>query len=188
MKGLRPFTSPLPPRSVPIIKILILKFYHFNIKVLGMGTKYSGTSPEEVLALDTLIKVLRAAGTLETHVSEWLLQHQLTITQFGILEALFFSGEMNASLLAQKVLRTCGNMTYVLDQLSTRNLITRDRNPENRREILVRLSSTGETLIAGIFPDHATRMDDFFNVLTRSEQQQLGALCKILGRQERSDL
>ncbi len=153
-----------------------------------MGTKYSSASPEEILSLDTLIKVLRAAGTLETHVSEWLVQHQLTITQFGILEALFFSGEMNASLLAQKVLRTCGNMTYVLDQLSTRGLITRDRNPENRREILVRLSSEGERLIAEIFPDHATRMSCFFDVLTRSEQHQLGTLCKMLGRQEREGL
>ena len=150
-----------------------------------MGTKYRSTSNEEVLALDTLIKVLRAAGSLETQVSAWLAPHQLTLTQFGILEALHFSGKMNASLLAQKVLRTCGNMTYVLDQLSTRNLITRDRNPDNRREILVQLSHEGQRLIQAIFPDHATRMADFFKVLTRSEQQHLGALCKTLGLQER---
>ena len=151
-----------------------------------METRSSSASPEESLALDTLIKVLRAAGTLETHVSEWLVPHQLTLTQFGILETLHFSGKMNASLLAQKVLRTCGNMTYVLDQLSTRNLITRDRNPDNRREILVQLSQEGHGLIQDIFPYHATRMDAFFKVLTHSEQHQLGVLCKRLGLQERS--
>jgi len=153
-----------------------------------MGTKYTSNASEEVLTLDTLIKVLRAAGTLEKNVSDWLVQYQLTITQFGILEALHFSGDMNASLLAQKVLRTCGNMTYVLDQLSQRGLISRDRNPDNRREILVSLSQEGQQLIQNIFPDHASRMTTFFNVLTPSETQQLGALCKTLGLQERSTL
>jgi MarR family transcriptional regulator, 2-MHQ and catechol-resistance regulon repressor len=151
-----------------------------------MGTKYTSNATEEVLVLDTLIKVLRSAGTLEKNVSDWLLQHQLTITQFGILEALYFSGEMNASLLAHKVLRTCGNITYVLDQLSTRDLISRHKNPEDRREVMVRISAAGKELIQTIFPEHAARMADFFKVLTRSETQKLGALCKTLGRQERS--
>lgn len=150
-----------------------------------MGTKYKSKSSDEVVALDTLIKVLRAAGTLEKTVSDWLTQHELTLTQFGILEALHFSGDMNASLLAQKVLRTCGNITYVLDQLSSRGLLSKNKNPEDRREVMVSLSPTGKTLIQTIFPEHAARMADFFCVLKSSETKQLGTLCKTLGLQER---
>lgn len=149
-----------------------------------MGTKYSSHVPEESVALDTVIKVLRAAGTLEAYVSMWLSQHQLTITQFGILEALYFSGDMNASVLAQKVLRTCGNMTYVLDQLASRDLIVRERNPDNRREIVVGLTPAGHALITAIFPEHASRMVSFFSVLDLDEQHVLGRLCKRLGLQE----
>jgi len=151
-----------------------------------MGTKYKSKSPDEVLALDTLIKVLRAAGTLEKNVSDWLGQHQLTITQFGILEALHFSGDMNASLLAKKVLRTCGNMTYVLDQLSDRGFVSKSKNPNDKREVMVSLSPEGKRLIQDIFPEHAERMSDLFKVLKRSETKQLGELCKTLGLQERS--
>lgn len=148
-----------------------------------MGTKYHA-SPEETQALDTVIKVLRAANSVDAHVSVWLREKNLTITQFGILEALFFSGEMKASVLAQKVLRTCGNMTYVLDQLADRDFICRERNPHNRREVTVFLTPLGHQLIGVIFPEHAARVTQFFGVLAAEEQKLLGALCKKLGLQE----
>ncbi len=98
-----------------------------------MGTHYVGPV-EETRALDVYIKLSRAAESVTGRINGHLQDHNLTISQFGALEALYHLGSLQPSQLAQKVLKSTGNMTLVIDNLVKRGLVT--RQPPRRRPAL----------------------------------------------------
>ena len=75
-------------------------------------THYKGTQ-EEQQALDTFIKLSRAAESVGKRVNDHLNAHDLTVSQFGALEALYHLGPMPVGQLAGKILRSSANLTLV---------------------------------------------------------------------------
>ena len=145
-----------------------------------MGTHYQGTS-KEVRALDALIKLVRAAGSVGTRIDRRLAEHKLTETQFGILEILLHLGPQCQADLGRKMLRSGGNITLVVDNLEKRRLVRRVRSEEDRRFVTVSLTPEGRKLIASIFPAHVEAITRLFGVLDKDEQEELARLCKKLG-------
>ena len=145
-----------------------------------MPTHYSG-SPDAVRALDAYIKLTRAADSVNERINASLTQHRLTVSQFGVLEALYHLGPLYQHELAAKILRSTGNITHVIDQLEARRLVERQRSVEDRRYIAVHLTNDGRDLIAGILPDHVARVVETFGCLTAQEQETLALLCRKLG-------
>ena len=149
-----------------------------------VSTKYTG-SKDEIRALDTYIKLMRATNSVTSRVHNYLVEEKLTISQFGVLEAIFHLGPMVQRDLAAKLLMTCGNITTIVDNLEKRELVRRTRNSDDRRYITVQLTRTGEEVIRRLFPEHADRIRTELQILSAEEQELLGDLCRILGRQER---
>ena len=145
-----------------------------------MSTQYQGT-PEETLALDTYIKMIRAAESVTYQVNRKLSDLNLTLSQFGVLEAIYHLGPMHQNKLADKILKSTGNMTMVIDNLQKRGLVSRDRDANDRRCILVSLTAEGRTLIADYFPTHVSLVVQAFETLSESERKTLGVLLKQVG-------
>lgn len=145
-----------------------------------MPTRYSGT-PAEVRALDLLIKLMRAAMTVEAHLLRWVREQGLTETQFGVLETLHFLGPLSPSALGQKRLRSGANITTVLDNLEKRGLVRREASVDDRRCRRVQLTPEGRRLIVRIFPTHVAVTRELFSALTADEQEALAALSRKLG-------
>lgn len=139
--------------------------------------KYRGNRKER-LALSTFVKLLRATETLSAKVHSHLAGVKLTISQFGVLEALYHLGPMCQRDIAKKILKSTGNLTTVIDNLEKRNLVRRERNEDDRRYFNVVLTENGEKIMKKIFPDHASRILQAMDNLTEKEQKQLGILCK----------
>ena len=150
-----------------------------------MATHYEGTA-EERRALDAYIKLSRAAESVGARINAHLHRHKLTISQFGVLEAVYHLGPLQTSELGHKILKSSGNMTMVVDNLEKRGLVRRERRPDDRRCILIHLTKSGETLVAGLLPAHVAGVVDTFAVLTPQEQTQLADLCRKLGRSQQS--
>lgn len=148
-----------------------------------MGTRYLGTK-EEVAALDAYIKLVRAAESVSNRLHRHLDAHKLTVTQFGVLEALYHLGSMYQRELAEKLLKSGGNITLVIDNLEKRQLVKRDREVDDRRCISVSLTDAGKQLITEIFPIHVAAVVKELSILTLPEQEELGRLCRRLGKQE----
>ena len=108
----------------------------------------------------------------------------LTISQFGVLEALYHLGSMCQNELAGKILKSSGNMTMVIDNLEKRNLVVRQRNPDDRRMVTVSLTKVGVELIEQILPGHVAAITEEMNFLSPEEQVELGELCRKLGKAE----
>lgn len=149
-----------------------------------MATHFQGT-PEEELALDSYIKLTRATDTINARLSTAGSMQDLTISQFGVLEALYHLGPQAQNILGEKILKSNSNMTTVIDNLEKRELVKRERAKDDRRKIIVHLTESGENLIKKIFPNHVHAIQKQFSVLSQEEQQILGNLLRKLGKQEK---
>ncbi len=148
-----------------------------------MGTRYNGTK-DEVRALNTYVKLNRANESISTRIHHHLDIANLTVSQFGVLEALFHLGPLSQRDLAQKLLKSGGNITMVIDNLEKRQLVKRDRQTDDRRFITVCLTEKGRQLITEVFPRHVAAVMEEMSILTDSEQEELSRLCRRLGKKE----
>ena len=136
---------------------------------------------EERDALSLITKLLRATNAVSNSATVMLSQVNLTVSQFGVLEALYHLGPMCQRDIAKKTLKSTGNMTTVIDNLKKRELVERRRSTEDRRYIAVHITEAGQQLIEDIFPEHNRRVEKCFSMLEPGERVELGRLCKKLG-------
>jgi MarR family 2-MHQ and catechol resistance regulon transcriptional repressor len=105
----------------------------------------------------------------------------LTVSQLGVLDALFYLGPMCQKDLAGKILKSSGNLTLVIDNLEKRGLVQRARQAADRRFVMVSLTQDGRALIERIMPQHVEDIRAALAALSPDEQETLGKLCKKLG-------
>jgi MarR family transcriptional regulator, 2-MHQ and catechol-resistance regulon repressor len=142
-------------------------------------TQYQGEE-REIQALDAFIGLMRAADTVSVAAHRELTSLNLSISQFGVLEALYHLGPMCQRDLARKILKSTGNITMVIDNLEKRGLVTRLRDQNDRRFFTIQLTSSGQAIISRCFPDHVLRIAKIMAVLTDDERFQLSEICKKL--------
>lgn len=145
-----------------------------------MPTHYQGPA-HEVRALETFIKLIRAAGSVIARTSRPLASSGLTVGQFGVLETLLHLGPIHQCDLARKHLQSGGNITMIVDNLEKAGLVRRARLPEDRRYVQVHLTDAGRERIEEIFPRQARNITEQMSVLTAAEQEELARLCRKLG-------
>lgn len=136
---------------------------------------------DQELALRLWIALARCYSTYSRAVALKIQEYGLTTPQFGILEALHHLGPLSLGELADKLLVTGGNVTYVMDRLEEMGLVYRDRSSDDRRVIQAKLSPEGRSLIADVFQGHAEYVEQLSGNLNRAEQETLRALLKKLG-------
>ncbi len=148
-----------------------------------MGTHYEG-SKQDKDTLDAYIKLMRASDSITARLNKHLGEHGLTISQFGVMEALHHLGPLNQRSLGEKLLKSGGNITMVIDNLEKRGWVERKRNPEDRRSVLIHLTDEGGSFIESFFPKHLEKINQEFEPLSTEEKKQLGKLCKKIGKRE----
>ena len=135
-------------------------------------------------ALNTYTKLMRAAESVTSRVNRFMSAAELTISQFGVLEALHHKGPLCQRDIGVKILKSTGNMTLVIDNLEKHGLVKRERNTEDRRYFTVHLTQAGSELITRVFTDVESAIVAELAILSEGEQELLGNLCKKLGRRE----
>jgi MarR family 2-MHQ and catechol resistance regulon transcriptional repressor len=132
-------------------------------------------------ALNTYTKLMRAAESVTVRVNRFMSAAGLTISQFGVLEALHHKGPLCQRDIGAKILKSTGNITLVIDNLEKNGLVRRERNTNDRRYFTVSLTEEGAALIVKVFADVEAAIVAEMSVLAPDEQEQLGCLCKKLG-------
>ena len=148
-----------------------------------MPKKFKGT-PAQERALRTYVKLERAASAAFAYARVGLEEEGLTLSQFAVLEALYHVGPQCLGDLARRILTSSGNLTLVIDNLQKRGLVKREQQGKDKRFVLACITPPGEKLIAKIFPEHARRITEVMGRLKADEQEQLGQLCRKLGKGE----
>ncbi len=148
-----------------------------------MGTSYKG-SKSDVLTLNTFIKLMRATESLNNRLNRHLSDVNLTVSQFGTLEVLYHLGPLNQRTIGEKLLKSGGNITMVIDNLEKQGYVNRKKDPEDRRAVLIHLTPKGEKFIEKFFPKHLDKIKEEFSVLSDDEKKTLAEICKKLGLKE----
>lgn len=145
-----------------------------------MGTHYQG-SKKEKRALDTYIKLMRAADTINSAFSLSLIKTGLTESQFNVLDALYHLGPLSQKELGFKLLKSGGNITMVIDNLEKDGYVERKRGKDDRRIFFVHLTKKGGEKLNEILPIQVDAITNEMNRLSKTEQIELQRLCKKIG-------
>jgi MarR family transcriptional regulator, 2-MHQ and catechol-resistance regulon repressor len=146
-----------------------------------MPTHYQA-SEKTVRALNAFINLMRASDSLVGRLGAKLESQGVTIAQFGILEAVYHLGPLCQKTLAEKLLRSGGNITVVVNNLEKRGWVIRKRDAEDKRMVQIHLTPEGRALIGSVFPRHAEEIANELSVLEPEEQEALRRICRRLGK------
>ena len=150
-----------------------------------MPTHFAGTDAE-IRTLDTFIKLTRCTNALLARLAERGTLEDLTPSQFAVLEALYHLGSLTQGEVSHKVLKSVSNITTVIDNLERNGYVRRERGTQDRRKIYIHLTEAGEGKLEVVLPQHVAVLVNEFSILTESEQESLGDLCRKLGKGKES--
>ena len=142
----------------------------------------AGTGTDVEQALKLWVVLSRAYDAVQAHAQADIARHGLTITEFGVLEALFHKGPLLLGEVQRKLLVTSGGVTYLVDRLAAKGLVERRRCPTDRRAAYAALTPAGEALIREIFPQHAAAIDRALGGLDAEQRARAIDLLRALGR------
>lgn len=131
--------------------------------------------------LKTLIVLFKAYASLHKNVKSSLVQTQLSVNEFTVMEALYTKKELSTQELIDSILIPNSSLTYVLDELSKRGYLNRKKDENDRRRQYLSLTKEGENVFLEAYDVHYHHMQQIFDVLTQEEQQQLQEYLKRIG-------
>jgi len=134
------------------------------------------------LSLKLWVVLSRAFDAVQTHAAADAARHGLTLTEFGVMEALYHKGPLLLGEVQRKILVTSGGVTYLVDRLVAKGLVERRRCEKDRRAWYAALTEEGEALIREIFPQHADAVARAVSGLDEAEKEDAIRLLRTLGR------
>lgn len=136
--------------------------------------------------MEALGRLGETATVINTrHLAPVFAKFGLQRGEFDVLAALRRSGapyELTPSRLFEITMSSSGGMTARLDRLEKMGHVERRPNPDDRRGVLVRLTSSAVDLIETVTPAHLANEARLTDCLTGKELSQLSGLLKKLLR------
>ena len=99
---------------------------------------------------ETVVTLLRTADHLRTLLSGVVEAHGVTLQQYNVLRILRGAGEAGLPTLeiAGRMIEHSPGITRLLDRLEARQLVRRERCPQDRRQVLCYATAAGLRLLA----------------------------------------
>lgn len=146
-----------------------------------MASDSRSANPAQDAALKLWVVLSRAHESVAELTKEDVERGDLSLTEFGVLEALYHKGDLTAGDVSERVLLQSGSLTYVIDKLVARGLISRKPCETDRRRAYLHLEATGKALMRKIWPRHAAAIERATSGLTTAEKRAATKLLKKLG-------
>lgn len=132
--------------------------------------------------LKTITILFKARDAFDKAIQRDVVRHGLNVTEYGILEALYHKGPMTIKLLLEKVLITNSSMSYVVEQLIKKEIVSKSQSDSDRRCFQLELTSKGKVLMTKAFKEHKQHMRNIVEVLSKAEEDELKRLLKKVGK------
>lgn len=118
----------------------------------------------------------------QLHASLWLRQvgPSLTSVQFAVLLALFQQRQMDQSAIAEVVSLDKNTAADVLRRLRSRAYITRERDREDGRRMMTRLTATGTAMLHRASPKVSQLQDRLLSVVSTEERHTVLNLMRLI--------
>lgn len=124
---------------------------------------------------------MKASKTVFDNIRKDIESYGISPDHFMILEFLYSKGPHPVQKISEIFSIPSGSITYVVDKLEKKELVTRQPSPTDRRTSNVVLSEKGKTLFDEIFPKHVETISQNLSFISNEEKQQLIHLLKTIG-------
>jgi DNA-binding MarR family transcriptional regulator len=110
-------------------------------------------------------------------------KYDLLHSHLDVLATLYFNGNaLTPTELYDATVFSSGGMTKVLHKLQERGFITREPSPEDKRSLLVCITSLGSKLVEEFLQEITQQKTKIFSILSKKEQEQLQTLLEKITR------
>src|ERR1700730_11215147 len=137
----------------------------------------------DVAPLQVLSRVSRLARHLDIARRGAFAAHGLESWEVDVVSALRRSGppfQLTPGVLLRATLVTSGTMTNRIDRLAAAGLVSRSRDPEDKRGGLVQRTEKGRQSVDAAMSDLLARERSILTGLTEGQQAELAGLLRIL--------
>ncbi|MFA6396599.1 MAG: MarR family transcriptional regulator [Sulfurimonas sp.] len=138
----------------------------------------------EDIVLRAHIELSRSLLKIRAKETVWLANHDLTLSQFGILESLYHLGNLSVGQITKLTLSTPGNSTVVVKNLQSKELISAVSSNEDRRIKMLEITSQGRKIMEAIFATHVQNLVGWYDKALSEEEIQV--LSRLLRRLEKA--
>src|SRR6266704_2369839 len=125
--------------------------------------------------------MMKAHRTLARLATRSIESSEVCLSDFAVMEMLLHKGPQPVNEIGRRIELTSGAITTAVDRLESRDLVTREAHPSDRRARIVRLTARREEQAAKVFAGHKTAMDLAASGLSKTERATLIQLLKKLG-------
>lgn len=133
---------------------------------------------DTLLDLKTIIVLHKAERTIRNLEAQIFKKHDLTPTQFSVLETLYSKGELRIQDLIDSMLATSGNMTVVIKNMERNGWISRSCDPNDRRSFRIQLTDQGQKKIEAVLPEHMANIRHMTDLLSQNDKEDLVRILK----------
>ena len=146
-----------------------------------MANDANNRAADRAASLKLWVVLSRAHEAVAARARSDIVRSGLSLTEFGVLEALYHKGDLTAGAVSQLVLLKSGSLTYVIDKLAQRGLIKRRICDTDRRRTYLNLTARGKSTMRKVWPAHAASIELATDGLTLAEKRAAARLLKRLG-------
>jgi DNA-binding MarR family transcriptional regulator len=142
------------------------------------------TRPFARIEHEAVLGLLRTAALVEHAIEESLRPFGVTATQFNVLRILRGAGDQGlcGREIGERMITRVPDVTRLLDRLEKSELITRDRDREDRRHVTARITPKGRDLLEKA-ANAGSSIEQRFQRLSQDELQALIAALDELRRE-----
>lgn len=120
--------------------------------------------------VNSLRKLIRSFDVQSRRLRD---NHQMTLPQLLCLRALIDHGPLTVNAIGSRIHLGASTLVGILDRLETKGLIQRNRNPKDRREVIVAASDAGKSLVDSIHSPIRDGLSQSLNKLPVEEQMTI---------------
>lgn len=146
-----------------------------NIRVNGQTTDYGVEGSDERSSAAEIDAVMLAARAIVAMTAQSVaaLNDQVTLPQLRVLVMVASRGPLNLGAVAAGLNVHSSNATRVCDKLVTSNLLSRDDDPSDRRNLVLELTDEGRALVDAMNASRRAAIDTVLSRMPRSRRQGL---------------
>ena len=127
--------------------------------------------------------LMQTSKAIQERIRDEMSKYNLSITEFSVIEVLFYQGKQTIQQIGNRILISSGSMTYVIDKLEQKGILKRNDCKEDRRVIHITLTAEGIEMMENIMPKYQDMVDSIFGDLTDDESKMLvNSLKKVSNR------
>jgi DNA-binding MarR family transcriptional regulator len=134
----------------------------------GLQEEIKQTVPFTRLGSEAILSIVRTAAILDHEINEVLRPYGVTSTQYNVLRILRGAGAdgLCGREIGERMIAKVPDVPRLLERMELMGLITRERDPDDRRHVTARIAKKGLELVARIMSE----LDGF-------ETARMEALC-----------